>query len=244
MKPQFIAPSDPGKHNSDMEATIARVRAAGSWRKLDTIILVPAAGTIPTKVVASWLNMYSPPNNQIYRMFAVGLEVGEAYSQAIEAILAHPDLSKFKYLLTLEHDNIPPPDGLIKLQERMESPEGKDFDCVGAAYWTKGPGGCLQAWGDPRDPVNNFRPMIPVPGQLVECCGTGMGMNLWRLDMFKDGDLRRPWFKTQTEGGVATQDLAFWSDARRHGYRCAVDCAVLCGHYDYEGKFGPADTVW
>ena len=45
-------------------------------------------------------------------MFAVGMEVGEAYSQAIEAILAHPDLSKFKYILTMEHDNIPPPDGL------------------------------------------------------------------------------------------------------------------------------------
>lgn len=241
MKPQFIAP-DYGKHNADLEATIARVKDSSAWKKLDTIILTPASGTIPTKVVASWLNLYSPPNNSIYRLFAVGMEVGEAYSQAIEAILAHPQLSQFKYILTIEHDNIPPPDGLVKLLERMEA--HPEYDCIGGLYWTKGEGGVAQIWGDPRDPVINFRPQNPVPGQLVECCGTGMGFNLWRLDMFRDGDLRRPWFKTQTEGGAATQDLYFWADARRNGYRCAVDCNVLVGHYDLEGKFGPADMVW
>ena len=242
MKPQFICP-DYGKHNADLEASIKRVKASGAWKKLDTIILIPAAGEIPTKVVASWLNLYSPPNNSVYRMFAVGLEVGEAYSQAIENILAHPELSKFKYILTMEHDNIPPPDGLIKLLQRME--EHPEYDCIGGLYWTKGEGtGVPQVWGDPRDPVNNFRPQPISAGELKECCGTGMGFNLWRLDMFKDGDLRRPWFKTQTEGGVATQDLHFWSDARKHGYRCAVDANVMVGHYDYLGKFGTPDTVW
>lgn len=62
--------------------------------------------------------------------------------------------------------------------------------------------------------------------------------------MFKDPKLRKPWFKTQTEGGVSTQDLYFWSDARQHGYRCAIDTSVPIGHYDLEGKFGPPDTVW
>ena len=241
MKPQIIA-AEFGRHNADLKASITRVKDSQAWKKLDTIILVPAGGTVPTKVVASWLNLYSAPNNQLYRMFAMGMEVGEAYSQAIENILAHPDLAKFKYLLTMEHDNIPPSDGLIKLQQRMEaSPE---FDCIGGLYWTKGEGGMPQIWGDPRDPVNTFRPQPPVPNQLVECCGTGMGFNLWRLDMFKDPDLRKPWFKTQVEGGVATQDLYFWADARKQGYRCAVDCGVLVGHYDLEGKFGQPDTVW
>lgn len=62
--------------------------------------------------------------------------------------------------------------------------------------------------------------------------------------MFRDPDLRKPWFKTQTENGCATQDLYFWADARKNGYRCAVDCSVLVGHYDLEGKFGPPDMVW
>ena len=241
MKPQFVAP-DYGKHNADLEASIARVKGTAAWKKLDTIILIPAAGSVPTKAVASWMNLYSPPNNAVYRMFAVGMEVGEAYSQAIANILAHPDLSKFKYILTIEHDSIVPPDGLIKLLAQMEA--HPEFDCIGGLYWTKGEGGQPQLWGDPRDPSANFRPQVPRAGELQEVCGTGMGFNLWRLSMFADSDLRRPWFKTQTEGGVSTQDLYFASDARRHGYRFAVDNSVLVGHFDLEGKFGPPDTVW
>jgi hypothetical protein len=241
MRPQFIAP-DIGKHNANLEDTIARVKDSAAWKKLDTIILIPAAGTIPTKVVASWWNMYAPPNNGLYRIFAVGMEVGEAYSQAIEGILANETLSKFPYILTMEHDNIPPPDGLVKLLQRME--QHPEYDCIGGLYFTKGECGVPQIWGDPRDVTTNFRPQPPRMGELVECCGTGMGFNLWRTDMFKDGDLRRPWFKTQTEGGVATQDLYFWGDARKHGYRCAVDCAVPVGHYDHLGQFGIPDYTW
>lgn len=244
MKPQIIVP-DYGKHNQDLDATIKRVTESSSWKKLDTVMLIPSGGQVPVKAALSWLNLYAPPNNSFFRLPTVGavnLEVGEAFSQSIEFILSHPQLSTYKYVLTCEHDNIPPPDGLIKLQQQMEA--HPEFDCIGGLYFTKGEGGVAQIWGDPRDAVNNFRPQPPVPGQLVECCGTGMGFNLWRLDMFRDPDLRKPWFKTQTEGGVSTQDLYFWSDARRHGYRCAVDCSVQVGHYDLEGKFGPADMVW
>jgi hypothetical protein len=31
----------------------------------------------------------------------------------------------------------------------------------------------------------------------------------------------------------------FWSDARKYGYRCAIDCAVAVGHLDAE-----ADIIW
>ncbi len=242
MKPQILAP-DYGKHNEMLEESIKRIEYQGSYKDLSTIVLVPGFGTMPTKCVASWMNMFSPPNGKLYRMWAIGMEVGEAFSQSIEAILSHPDLSKFKYLLTLEHDNTPPPDGLVKLLARMEA--HPEFACIGGLYWTKGDGGVPQIWGDPNDPIINFRPQRPVPGQLVECCGTGMGFNLWRLDMFKDDRLRRPWFKTQADaGGVGTQDLYFWGDARKYGYRCAIDCDVLVGHYDLEGKFGPPDTTW
>jgi hypothetical protein len=51
--------------------------------------------------------------------------------------------------------------------------------------------------------------------------------------MFKDPKLRKPWFKTQAgKDGVGTQDLYAWSDFRKHGYRCAIDCAVRVGHLD------------
>jgi len=244
MTPQIIAP-DYGRHNQQMDEAIRRLDTMGAYKDLSTIILVPAFGSVPTKCVASWWNLFTAPNGKLYRMWALGMEVGEAFSQSIANILAHPDLSKFKYLLTLEHDNVPPPDGLVKLLSRMEA--HPEYACIGGLYWTKGDGGVPQIWGDPKDPVINFRPQRPVPGQLVECVGTGMGFNLWRLEMFKDTRLRQPWFKTLNgaEGqGVGTQDLYFWGDARKYGYRCAIDCDVLVGHYDLEGKFGPPDTTW
>lgn len=91
----------------------------------------------------------------------------------------------------------------------------------------------------------NFRPQLPDPnGGLVECCGTGMGFNLWRLSMFRDERLRKPWFKTQTENGVSTQDLYAWTDFRKYGYRAAIACDVKVGHFDLKGDFGPADFTW
>lgn len=244
MEPQIISSYDGGKHNADLEQTISRLTKEGGYKDLSCIQIVPCFGSIPTKVVASWLNMYAPPNAKFVRLFAVGMEVGHAFSTCIESILANPELSKFKYILTLEHDNVPPADGIVKLLSRME--EHPEYACIGGGYFTKGPQGVFQAWGDPKDPQLNFRPQLPdAAGGLVECCGTGMGFNVWRLDMFKDAKLRKPWFKTETVGGVGTQDLYFWSDARKHGYRCAIDCSVKVGHYDLEGKHGGIpDFTW
>lgn len=209
-----------------------------SWKQQRIVVIIPSADTIPAKVVLSWLNLGYPPNNGVVRILATGMEVGEAYSTAFEGILSHPDLSKWEYILTIEHDNAPPPDGVIKLIERMEA--HPEYSCIGGLYFTKGEGGVAQIWGDPRDPVLNFRPQVPVDGQLVECCGTGMGFNLWRMSMFRDPKLRRPWFKTlKGAEGYATQDLYFWGDARKHGYRCAIDCGVKVGHYDKD-----TDTMW
>lgn len=242
MTPQILAP-DYGAHNAMLDQAIKRLDYAGSYKDLSTIIVIPGFGQMPTKCVASWMNMVTPPNQKCFRMWALGMEVGEAFSQTISNILAHPELSKFKYLVTMEHDNTPPPDGLVKLLARMES--HPEYACIGGLYFTKGNDGVPQIWGDPHDPIINFRPQKPVPGQLVECCGTGMGFNVWRMEMFKDTRLRRPWFKTQADAnGVGTQDLYFWGDARKYGYRCAIDCDVLVGHYDLEGKFGPADFTW
>ena len=245
MQPQIVMPDFSGFHNQDLEATRQRLTREGGYKDLSTIMLVPAFGSVPTKVVAGWMNMFSAPNAKFMRMWALGMEVGEAFSQSIEQILAHPELSKFKYLLTVEHDNIPPPDGLVKLLARME--ERPEFSCIGGLYFTKGLGGVPQIWGDPKDPAVNFRPQRPDPeGGVVECCGTGMGFNLWRLDMFKDARLRRPWFKTvaSAQEGVGTQDLYFWGNARGLGYRCAIDCGVKVGHYDLTGAFGIADYTW
>ena len=242
MNAQLIIQDFAGAHNTD-KGTGARLLKGGSWKRQRIAVIIPAGDSIPAKVALSHWNLAFPPNNGVVRILAQGMEVGDAYSQAIAGVLAHPDLQTWEYLLTVEHDNLPPSDGVVRLIEQMEAHQ--EYACIGGLYFTKGPGGVPQIWGDPRDSVLNFRPQVPVDGQLVECCGTGMGFNLWRLKMFKDTRLRQPWFKTVAgKEGVGTQDLYFWADARKYGYRCAIDCSVKVGHYDLTGQFGPPDMVW
>jgi len=240
MKPQLVTQGFDGIHNQDLQKTGARLLKGASWKHQRVIIIVPTGAMIPAKVYLSHWNLAFPPNNGVFKFLAQGMEVGEAYSSAIDQILSHPELKDWEYILTLEHDNIPPADGVLKLMRQMDA--HPEYACIGGLYFTKGEEGVAQIWGDPYDPIMNFRPRVPVPGQLMECCGTGMGFNLFRLSMFKDEKLRKPWFKTLTgiEGsGMATQDLYFWQDARKHGYRCAIDCDIKVGHYDVS-----TDTVW
>lgn len=239
MQPQIIG-LDSGIHNSDLNKSSKRIAESGAWKKQRIIMLLPASSQMPSKAALALMSLAFPPNQGVYRMLCMGMEVGEAYSQAIQGILEHPELKDWEYILTVEHDNIPPWDGLTKLIQDME--KHPEFSCIGGLYWTKGETGVPQIWGDPNDPVLNFRPQIPRPGEVQECCGTGMGFNLWRLSMFKDERLRKPWFKTLngSEGqGIGTQDLYFWGDARKYGYRCAIDTSILVGHYDHN-----TDITW
>jgi len=179
------------------------------------------------------------------------MEVGEAYTQMVDLVLSHPDLQKYKFLLTLEEDNMPPPDGLNKLLETIH--EGP-WAAVGGLYWTKGEEGQPMIYGDTKSIPLNFLPQLPCTGDekeckcgrephnpVVECRGLGMGFTLFDLNLFRDPDLPRPLFKTVQEdrqGGTVrmTQDLYFFNNAAKLGYRFAVDCRVLVGHYDYENE--------
>lgn len=223
-----------GINNHDPNKTAARLVKGSSWKRQRIVVILPADAMIPAKVALTLWNLIMPPNNGCVRILAQGMEVGHAYSTAIEQVLAHPQLKDWEFLLTVEHDNLPPQDGVLKLLEVLE--EHKELSTVSGLYFTKGEMGCAQIWGDPADPILNFRPQIPRPDTVQECCGTGMGFALWRLSMFKDGRIERPWFRTEKGvNGVSTQDLAFWSKARKWGYRCAVATNVKVGHIDESG---------
>lgn len=243
IKPQLVVQGT-GRHSEDIGGTAARLVRGGSWKNQRIVVMMPSAESIPAKVVLSWLGLAFPPNNGVHRMLMLGQEVGDAYTNAFEVVMSHPDLSKWEYALTLEHDNAPPCDGVLRLVERMEA--HPELDAIGGLYFTKGPGGCAQIWGDPKNPMLNFMPQPPDPkGGLVECRGLGMGFTLFRLSMFRDEKLSKPWFKTQADrNGIASQDLYFWQMAQRAGHRCAVDCSVLVGHYDMDGRFGEPDVMW
>lgn len=221
-----------GKHNLNLTETNKRLSKEGAWKKQRIVVILPAGNEMSTKVALSHWNLIFPPNNNVVRILAVGSEVGHAYSEAIESVLAHPELSQWEYILTIESDNMPPPDGVLKLLKDMD--EHPEFHCIGGLYFCKGEGGCAHIWGDPNDPILNFRPQLPDPnGGLVECNGSSMGFHLWRMSMFKDERIKRPLFETKASAaGVGTQDLAFWGEAKKYGYRTAVDCSVKVGHLE------------
>ena len=242
MKPQIVTDLS-GINAANLGVAHSRLIKGASWKKQRVVVIMPADDVIPAKVVLSWLNLAYAPNNGVVRWLAQGMEVGDAYSSAISQIISHPILKDWEYILTVEHDNMPPSDGVIRLLERMEM--HPELSAIGGVYFTKGYNGVAQIWGDKQDTNINFRPQLPDPnGGLKECWGTGMGFTLFRLAMFKDKKLRNPWFVTQKKDGIATQDLYFWADAAPKGYRCAIDCSVKVGHYDLKGDFGPPDTIW
>lgn len=230
MKPEIVTLRSEGWHNDDPMA-VHRMEESQQWRRNRIIVLIPAAAVIPARVYLSHVGLIFPPNNHVHRMLCQGMEVGAAYSAGIEMALANPELREWEWVLTIEHDNAPPPDGLLKLIASMN--KHPEFSAISGLYWTKGEGGVPQIWGDVKDPLLNFRPQVPRPGEVQECYGLGMGFVLYRLSMFRDERLRRPWFKTEASAeGVGTQDLYFWTDARKYGYRCAVDNNVRVGHWD------------
>jgi hypothetical protein len=227
-----------GVNNQDIEKNYRKIIRGSSWKKQRVVAVIPTAEKMDTVVALSHWSLIFPPNQPNVKFAAIGCEVGEAYETTITDIVTHPEMGEWEYILTIEHDNIPEADGLLKLVKRME--EHPEFAAISGLYWMKGPGGVPQCWGDPTDPVLNFRPIAPKEGEIIEVNGIGMGFALWRMSMFKDHRLRegrdgkpRPLFKTEVDkDGHSTQDLYFWMQAKYCGYRCAVDCDVKVGHYD------------
>lgn len=241
MRPQIIIENyqTQGVHNANFLQSVERLEKGKGYRDLSTICIVPTRGMIPAKVTQAWMGMIPMMNQKFTRIFMIGMEVGEAYNAAIEQILSIPDLASWKYILTLEEDNIPPPDGLVRLYENIDN-----FAAVGGLYWTKGEGGQPMIYGDPNDPELNFRPQVPV-ADIQPCNGLGMGFTLFKTELFKDARIEKPWFKTCNEiipgqgAKVYTQDLYFFEKICKLGYKIACDTRVRVGHYDVQ-----MDIVW
>lgn len=222
---------DAGYHNQHLNQSIARLHRGQTYKDLSTVWVTPTRGSLKPKVVSAWMAMMKPMNQPFLGpVFFENDEVGIAYQQAFEMVIDHPHLSKWKYILTVEEDNLPPQDGLMKLYESMA-----DYDCVAGLYWTKGEGGQPMIYGDPAVMPKNFVPQVPRPDAVQQCNGLGMGFNLWKIESFKKKlkDLPRPWFKTvQEQGKGFTQDLWFFNESAKYGYKVACDTRVKVGHLD------------
>jgi len=241
MKPQIVSDysEDVGENNSNLDSAIERIDKSKMYEDLSTVIICPTRGMFPTRIVQSWMKLQRPMNQLVAGpIFAESMKVDAAYNALIEYILKSEYLSKFKYVLTIEEDNMPPADGLLRLYENMDK-----YDVVGGLYWGKGKEGFPMIFGNPEEDPMDVKPQTPIAGELQECNAMGMGFNLFKLDMFRQ--MEGPWFKTlegEDENGMdqkVTQDIYFYRKAAKEGFKIACDNRVLVGHFDVKN-----DKVW
>jgi hypothetical protein len=225
VKPEIITGGDVGHHNTNTKDR--------SYRDLSTVMVMPTRGRVPARVVECLLGLMSPMNQPFYRMFVSGMEVGAAYDEAIAAILAHDQLKNFKYVLSVEEDNLPAPDALLNLLDSIG-----DYAAIGGLYFTKGEGGQPMAYGKPGQ-MPEYAPWLPPEDSVTQVNGIGMGFSLIKLDVFRE--MERPYFETlqrydpYTGGKAATQDLHFCGRIREMGHKVAVDTNVRVGHLADDG---------
>lgn len=205
-----------------------------SYRDNSMVIIVPSREPWLHRTFVERLNAMQYPMNQRRAMFYVtGAEVGKAYTEQIQAVLAHPELSTWKYVLTIEDDNLPPPEGVLQLLEAIDL---GPFDGIGGLYYTKGELNMPMCYGDPvefaRTGVLDFRPRdvaeAIASGGIMPCNGIANGFSLFRMQLFKD--LEPPWFVTNPQN---TQDLYMCANAARRGKRFAAHCGVRVAHMDW-----------
>lgn len=232
MEPRILTGESVGKHNEDLDKSIERVEKSKMYEDLSTIIICPTRGMFPTRVVQSWMKLLKPMNQVVAGpIFAESMKVDDAYNSLISYILNNPYLSKFKYVLTIEEDNLPPSDGLLRLYENMDK-----YDVVGGLYWSKADDGFPMLFGDPETGLFDSKPLVPKAGEIQPACALGMGFNLFKLEMFRN--IEQPWFKTVQDvdpiNGVTTltQDFYFYRKAAEKGYKFACDNRILVGHFD------------
>jgi hypothetical protein len=239
MELRILGDNNAGLHNSNLEKSIDRVDKSKMYEDLSTIIICPTRGTFPTRVVQSWMKLMKPMNQPVAGpVFAEAMKVDAAYNALIRYILDNDYLKTFKYILTIEEDNLPPPDGLLKLYENMDK-----YDVIGGLYWSKSTDGFPMVFGDPEGDPMDSKPRVPKSGELVPANALGMGFNLFKLDMFRQ--IEEPWFKTEEgrdENGAVmqmTQDFYFYRKASKLGFKFACDCRVLVAHLDIKN-----DILW
>lgn len=212
-----------------------------TYKDASTVVIMPTRDPlVHHQVWTRFMTMMAPMNQKRHMMICCGDEDGIAYNRMIADLLTHPDISKWKYVMTVESDNLVPADAHIRL---VESIERYGFDGVSGIYFTKGEINMPMAYGNAerfrQGGELEFQPLDIAQmlnrGDVVEVNGIAMGCSLYRMDLFRE--IPAPWFVTMADvtpaGPMAfTQDLWFCKQAKSKGKRFGVDMRVKVGHLD------------
>lgn len=232
--PEFI-----GRHNSDLDFAIKRLNISHTAKDLSTICIIPTSGLIPAKVVDRWMNIASQMNQKFLRLPTITSNKYQTLNTTIEQILATPKMDEFKYILTMEENYLPPFDGLAKLFECIE-----EFDVVGGLIFTKGEESKPMIYGYPQMLPSNYAPVGIMGEGIQPCLGLPLGFTLFKLDLFKDTRIPKPWFRTIGPYEVGKDnsvhdDQYFFENIHRLGYKVACDTRVKVAHIEPN-----SDVVW
>lgn len=219
-----------------------------SYSDRSTVCIIPTRGNVDVRVVNAWFKMLSPPNQKFARIFVSGGEVADSYNTAISDILKHPQLSRYKYVLTLEDDNIPPPDGLIKLFESMDAAakNNEPLWALAGLYWSKGENMSIPIAFGNRDLEKWNMDCIDLNDEgVTKCLVIPQGFTLYRMDLFRK--VSYPWFETGAhyDPGQApidqitaySQDVFFFKKCFESHLDVGVRADVRVGHLDIETGF-------
>jgi GT2 family glycosyltransferase len=188
-------------------------------------IITPSRGVVHAEVYGAHLSMRQVPGSvKSIRVVVTGDEVGVAYNRAIRTILDYKE--RFRYIITLEDDMLPPELGFEQLIASIEA--HPEMAGVSGLYYTKHENKVPLVLGFPDRPQDGSMRSIPTddPNAFIECNIIPQGFGIFRADLYRE--LPFPWYVTTRE----TQDVTFCRKARDKGYRFAVDCSIRCGHLD------------
>jgi hypothetical protein len=236
--PLLTVPDFRGKHNTDLGFSANRLNIANSAKDLSTICIIPNSGLISAKVVDRWLVLASQMNQKFVRLPVITGNKYSAYNNAIELILATPKMNEFKYLLTMEENFLPPFDGLHKLFENIEK-----YDVVSGLIYTEGEESKPMIYGHPQMIPSSYTSVPPLIDTIQPCLGVGTGFTLFKLDIFKDPLVPKPWFRTEPPFEVGKKnphdDQYFFENIRKLGYKVACDTRIKVGRV-----VSDSDVVW
>ena len=221
-----------------------------SYQNKSIVCVIPTRGSIDVEVVNSWFKLITPVNHKFTKLFMNNGNLDDAYNTALLLILNDPALSEYRYVLTMEDDNLPPADGILKLIESMleHEQQGDKYWAISGIYWTKPSRDCIEhapiAWGCVEDGEWNMKtPPLTEDGSVTPCCLIPQGFTLYDMELFRK--IEYPWFKTVEFTpdnhdidweSPASQDSYFFKKVWDAGLKVGVRADVKVGHLDAKTK--------
>jgi len=193
---------------------------------------------IAHEVVQSWKQLVMPMNQKHSWHFASGYDVASAYNALVDSVLDHKILSRWTYILTLEDDNLPPYDAVLRLMDTMEAGPNGDgsstYDGVSGLYFVKDSTRAPMAYGSYAEfKASGYAHYYPVDLSAVESCaetpcedpscrkhvldvnGIAQGCALFRMDLYRrmwEGGHKKPFMtcedKILVDGELIRPDVA------------------------------------